>query len=54
MKFESDSWDFVGGIGVHSRDMLATVLDQSEDCVKILDPSGRVDDTADPPIAEAA
>ena len=43
MQFKSDSWDFVGGFGVHSRDMLATVLDQSEDCVKILDPSGRVD-----------
>ena len=43
MEFEKDSWDFVGGFGVHSRDMLATVLDQSEDCVKILDPTGRVD-----------
>lgn len=43
MEFKEDSWDFVGGFGVHSRDMLATVLDQSEDCVKILDPEGRVD-----------
>ena len=43
MQFKNDSWDFVGGFGVHSRDMLATVLDQSEDCVKILDPAGRVD-----------
>ena len=43
MQFKQDSWDFVGGFGVHSRDMLATVLDQSEDCVKILDPDGRVD-----------
>ena len=43
MQFKQDSWDFVGGFGVHSRDMLATVLDQSEDCVKILDPTGRVD-----------
>lgn len=43
MQFKQDSWDFVGGFGAHSRDMLATVLDQSEDCVKILDPAGRVD-----------
>ncbi len=43
MEFKKDSWDFVGGFGVHSRDMLATVLDQSEDCVKILDAEGRVD-----------
>lgn len=43
MQIERDSWDFVGGFGLHSRDMLATVLDQSEDCVKILDPAGRVD-----------
>ena len=43
VKFKDDSWDFVGGFGVHSRDMLATVLDQSEDCVKILNPEGRVD-----------
>lgn len=43
MQFKRDSWDFVGGFGVHARDMLATVLDQSEDCVKILDPAGRVD-----------
>ena len=43
VQFKNDSWDFVGGFGVHSRDMLATVLDQSEDCVKILDPAGRVD-----------
>ena len=38
-----DSWEFVGGFGALSRDMLATVLDQSEDCVKILDRDGRVD-----------
>ena len=43
MQFKQDSWDFIGGFGVHSRDMLATVLDQSEDCVKILNPAGRVD-----------
>jgi two-component sensor histidine kinase len=43
VEFKKDSWDFVGGFGVHSRDMLATVLDQSEDCVKILNPAGRVD-----------
>ena len=43
MNGESDSWDFVGGFGALSRDMLATVLDQSEDCVKILDPAGRID-----------
>ncbi len=43
MQFKQDSWDYVGGFGAHSRDMLATVLDQSEDCVKILDPAGRVD-----------
>ncbi len=43
MKEESDSWDFVGGFGELSRDMLATVLDQNEDCVKILDPAGRID-----------
>lgn len=43
MQFKPDSWDFVGSFGTHSRDMLATVLDQSEDCVKILDPKGRID-----------
>ena len=43
MQFKEDSWEFVDGIGVHSREMLATVLDQSEDCVKILDPAGRID-----------
>ena len=43
MTIGSDSWDFVGGFGAHARDMLATVLDQSEDCVKILDPAGRID-----------
>ncbi|MDP3674593.1 MAG: PAS domain-containing protein [Novosphingobium sp.] len=43
MQFKQDSWDFVSGFGAHSRDMLATVLDQSEDCVKILDPEGRID-----------
>ena len=43
MQLKPDSWDFVGGFGLHSRNMLATVLDQSEDCVKILDPQGRVD-----------
>lgn len=41
--FEHDSADFVSEFGAHSRNMLATVLDQSEDCVKILDPAGRVD-----------
>ena len=43
MQFKKDSWDFVGSFGAHSRDMLATVLDQSGDCVKILDPAGRID-----------
>ena len=43
MNGESDSWDFVGGFGALTRDMLAAVLDQSEDCVKILDPAGRID-----------
>ena len=43
MPVERDAWDFVGGFGVQARDMLATVLDQSEDCVKILDPAGRID-----------
>ena len=43
MQFKNDSWEFIGGFGDHTRDMLATVLDQSEDCVKILDPTGRVD-----------
>lgn len=43
MQLEPDSWDFVGGFGAHTRGMLATVLDQSEDCVKILDPEGRID-----------
>lgn len=42
MQFKPDSWDFVAGFGAHTRDMLATVLDQSEDCVKILDPEGRI------------
>lgn len=40
---ERDSWDFVGGFGAKSRDMLAAVLDQSEDCIKIISPAGRVD-----------
>ena len=40
---ERDSWDFVGGFGAQSRDMLTTVLDQSEDCIKIISPAGRVD-----------
>ena len=43
MHFKQDSWDYVSGFGAHSRDMLATVLDQSEDCIKILDPAGRVE-----------
>lgn len=37
------SWEFVGRFGALSRDMLTAVLDQSADCVKILDPEGGVD-----------
>ena len=43
MQIKRDSWDFVGGFGAKSRDMLTTVLDQSEDCIKIINPAGRVD-----------
>ena len=43
MHFKQDSWDYVSGFGAHSRDLLATVLDQSEDCIRILDPAGRVE-----------
>lgn len=43
MQVKQDSWDFVGGFGTLSRDMLATLLDQSEDCIKVLDPAGRID-----------
>lgn len=40
---ERDSWDFVGGFGALSRDILVAVLDQSADCVKVLDLQGRID-----------
>jgi PAS domain S-box-containing protein len=40
---ERDSTRFIGGFGELSRDMLAALLDQSEDCVKILDLDGHVD-----------
>ena len=40
---QGHSWEFVGRFGALSRDMLTAVLDQSADCVKILDPSGKID-----------
>ena len=43
MRFKRDSWEYVGGFGGLTRDMLAAMLDQSTDCVKILDPAGRLD-----------
>ena len=43
MEFKHDSWDFVARFGKLSRDMLAAMLDQSSDCVKILDPEGRIE-----------
>jgi PAS domain S-box-containing protein len=43
MRFKRDSWEYVGGFGSLTRDMLAAMLDQSSDCVKILDPEGRID-----------
>ena len=42
MEFTQDSWSFVGGLGARSRDMLAALLDQSLDCVKVLEPDGRI------------
>ncbi|MCA1661596.1 MAG: PAS domain-containing protein [Novosphingobium sp.] len=43
MQLEHDSWSFVDGFGGLSREMLAAMLDQNSDCVKILDPAGRLD-----------
>ena len=39
----ADSAEYVRGFRELSREMMAAMLDQSVDCVKILDPSGRVD-----------
>lgn len=38
----ADSADYVGGFGSLSREMMAAMLDQSVDCVKILDTEGRL------------
>lgn len=43
MQFKHDSWDFVGNFGALSRDLLAVVLDQSADCVKVLGATGAVE-----------
>lgn len=40
---EVDSTEFVRGFGALSREMMATMLDLSPDCVKILDADGRID-----------
>lgn len=42
MTAESESSDFIGGFGELSRELMAGMLDQSEDCVKILDTDGRI------------
>lgn len=42
MEFKQDSWEFVTALGEHARDMLAALLDQSVDCVKVCDPDGRI------------
>lgn len=39
---EPESIDFVSGYGVRARELMATMLDQSTDCVKVLSPAGRV------------
>ena len=43
MSADRESAEFVGGFGELSRELMAGMLDQSEDCVKILDPAGRID-----------
>jgi len=43
MAADRGSTDFIGGFGDLSRDLMAGMLDQSEDCVKILDTDGRID-----------
>lgn len=40
---ENESTEFIGSFGALSRDLMAGMLDQSEDCVKILDTDGRID-----------
>lgn len=42
MSTENESTAFVGSFGSLSRELMAGMLDQSEDCVKILDPHGRI------------
>ena len=41
MSTENESTAFVGSFGSLSRELMAGMLDQSEDCVKILDPQGQ-------------
>lgn len=43
MTANRESTEFVGGFGELSRELMAGMLDQSEDCVKILDTDGRID-----------
>lgn len=43
MSADRESTEFVGSFGELSRELMAGMLDQSEDCVKILDTQGRVD-----------
>lgn len=43
MSADRESTDFVGSFGELSRELMAGMLDQSEDCVKILDTQGRID-----------
>lgn len=43
MADNAESTEFVGRFGSLSREMMAAMLDQSQDCVKILDPVGRID-----------
>ena len=43
MTADSESTEFIGSFGDLSRDLMAGMLDQSEDCVKILDTDGRID-----------
>lgn len=43
MSADRASTEFVGSFGELSRELMAGMLDQSEDCVKILDTDGRID-----------
>lgn len=43
MTADRESTDFIGSFGDLSLDLMAGMLDQSEDCVKFLDTDGRID-----------